>query len=122
MGIASERISVTTTGADAAATGSDTSTYALVGWLQDIYLDYHASAPATTDVTISFATRGGNILVVTNNATDGRYPVRDTPYFSDGSLMTDALVEVCLNDKITISVAGCNALTGAVVAYIQYRT
>jgi len=122
MGIATETIKVTTTGSAASATGSTTTGTALVGWVQDIYIDYHASAPDTTDVTISFANRGGNILVVSNNKTDGRYPVRDTPIFSDGTAMTDALVEVCLGDQITVAVAGCDALTNAVVVYIKYRT
>ena len=121
MGIGTETIKVTTTGSAGSATGSASSGAALVGWIEDVYIDYHASAPATTDVTLSFATRGGNILVVSDSKTDKRYPVRDTPYFSDGTAMTDALARVCVNDNLTVSVAGCDALTNAVVVYIKYQ-
>ena len=120
MGIGTETIKVTTTGNAASATGSSTTGRALVGWIEDVYIDYNASAPDTTDVTISFASRGGSILVVSNNKTDGRYSVRDTPYFSDGSAMTDAIAKICINDMLTVSVAGCDALTDAVVVYVKY--
>lgn len=110
-------IPVTTTGSAGSATGSATSEL-ILGYLVDVYLDYHASAPSTTDVTISFATRGGNILVVSNSATDALYHPRALPVDNAGTSIT-APTPFLLNDKVTVSVAGSDALTGAVTAYLR---
>ncbi len=66
--IITQTVKVTTTGGAGAATGSGTS-MPVQGFLLDLFIDYHASAPATTDVTISQGTFG-NIVVKSNNATD----------------------------------------------------
>ena len=72
--IAVEKVSITTTGAAGSAAGSGT-TIPINGFLLDVYLDYHASCPATADVTIADAVFG-NALVVSNNNTDGWYAPR----------------------------------------------
>jgi len=88
--------------------------------LLDVYLDYHGSAPATTDVTIAFGTRGGNLLVVTDNKTDGLYHPRAKPVDNANGAITNAHDKFGLNDGVTVSVAGADALTDCVVAYLRY--
>ena len=119
MEIVTERVAVTTTGVAGSATGSGTSS-AINGLLMNIYLDYHASAPATTDVTVAYATRGGNVLAVSDNATDGLYHPRAKPVDNANTAITDAHDKFALNDALTVSVAQSDALTDCVVAYIRY--
>lgn len=117
--IATEVVSVTTTGEDGSGTGSGTGN-TLVGFLLDIYLDYHASAPETTDVTVAYADRGGNLLAVANSSTDALYTPRATAVTNAAAAITNSHDRFPLNGRLTVSVAGCNALTGAVTAYIRY--
>ena len=122
MAIVTERVAVTTVGEDASATGSTTSN-AMQGYLLDIYLDFHADAPAeTTDVTVAFATRGGNVLAVTNSATDALIAPRQKPVDNANSAITNAHDRFALNDALTVTVAQSDALTDCVVAYIRYET
>ena len=117
--ICTVKVKVTTTGDDAAAVGSP-QTEALHGFLLDVFLDYHASAPNTTDVTLAYTERGGNILAVANNATDGLYAPRQKPVDNANSAITNAHDRFPLNQPLTISVAGSDALTACVTAHIRY--
>ena len=117
--ICQEVIKVTTTGSAGSATG-DTTGNALKGFLLDIYLDYHDSAPNTSDVTVSFAERGGNILVVENNATDGLYvPLKDT-VDSAGAAISSVYDHFALNGRIKVAIAQADALVDCVTAYVRY--
>lgn len=118
MKIHTEKVSVTTTGSDGSATGSSNST-TLVGFVQDVYLDYHASCPATADVTLAYADMSDSILVVTDNATDGRFAPRQKMVDNANAAITNSHDKFAVNGKITVSVAGANALTNCVVAYIR---
>lgn len=111
---------VTTTGSAGAATGTATISVPAWGYLEWIYLDYHASAPATTDVTIAHAATppGGNILVRSNSATDGLFYVRGSASSSAAAAITDSNVRVPVGGSISVSVADCDALTGAVTVYL----
>ncbi len=116
--ISTVKIKVTTTGGDGAATGS-AQTEALNGFLLDVFLDYHASAPGSTDVTIAYTERGGNLVVVSNNATDGLYAPRQTEHDAAAASL-GAGAYYPLNQPLTISVAQANALTACVTAHIRY--
>lgn len=118
--IVTAKVAVTTTGSAGSATGSGDSEL-LHGHLLDVYLDYNGSAPATTDVTIAYKTRGGNVLVVSNNNTDGMYHPRAKPVDSANAAITNAHDRFALNDKLTVSVAQADALTACVTAYIRYE-
>jgi hypothetical protein len=118
MEIVTTRIAVTTTGSVGSATGSTTSDV-LRGYLLDVHLDFHASAPATTDTTLAYATRGGNILVVTNSATDALLQPLKQSCDAAAAAITGVYNSYVLDDKVTVSLAGCDALTNAVVATIR---
>jgi len=117
--ICTVKVKVTTAGEAASAVGS-AQTEALQGFLLDVFLDYHASAPNTTDVTIAYTERGGNILAVANSATDGLYAPRQKPVDNANSAITNAHDRFPLNQPLTISVAGSDALTACVTAHIRY--
>lgn len=117
--IVTEVVSITTTGSAGSATGSGTAP-GMNGILLSIFLDYHASAPATTDVTIAYQNKGGNILVASNSATDTLYfPVKQN-CDNTGAAVTGVYAQFPLGDGLSISVAQCDALTAAVTAYIKY--
>ncbi len=117
--IAYQKVAITTTGGAGAATGSGTS-IPIQGFLLDVYLDYHASAPATTDVTISQEIFG-NILVKSNNATDAwLMPRKQSVDPAGGDTGSYELIPV--NGALTISVAQADALTDCLVATIRWLT
>lgn len=118
--IAQETVLVTTTGSAASATGSGTSA-ALTGFLLDIFLDYHASAPATTDVTIAYdEPDNGNITVYSNSATDVLLMPRKNAVDVAGAAISGVYDLYPLNGRVTVSVAGSDALTNCVTARIRY--
>lgn len=118
MEINAEKISITTTGSDGSATGSG-KTPAMLGFLLDVLLDFHASAPATTDVTIT--DRDGNtILAVTNSATDALIAPRQKLVDNANSAITNSFDRFPLNGQLSVAVAGCNALDPAVTVKVRY--
>lgn len=118
MEIASKVVTITTAGAAGSATGSEDSDM-ISGYIENIYIDYDAAAPATTDVTIAFKS-GGNILVVSNNATDGRYYPLVNAHDAAGAAISGVYEPAAINEPVTVSVAGCDALTDAVEVTITY--
>lgn len=120
MSVVSETLRITTTGGAGVATGSATSK-AFNGFLLDIYLNFHASAPATTDTTVAYDEPDfGNLLVVTNSVTDALIAPRVKPVDNANVAVTNAHDRFPLNGNITISLAQCDALTDALVATIRY--
>lgn len=119
--ICTEVVKVTTTGEAGSATGSANSGV-IQGKIIDVYLDFHASAPgATTDTTIAYADRGGNILAVANSATDALIAPRQSLVTNANAAITNSHDRFAVNGKLSVSVAGCDALTDAVTAYIRYE-
>lgn len=114
-----EIVYVTTAGVAGSATGSSTS-HELDGYLESIYFDFHASCPATADTTVAFATRGGNIIVLTNTATDVLHAPVKQACDATGTAIPGAYVNHVLNQPLTVSVAQADALTNCVTVYIRY--
>ena len=115
-------VSVTTTGGAGVATGSASTSFPIIGEIMAIYLDFHASAPATTDTTIATTNAPVfNILVVTNSVTDAIKAPRLGAVDSSNAAITNSFVPFVVADTITVSLAQCDALTGAVRATIWYR-
>lgn len=111
---------VTTTGSAGAATGS--ATLALPqGWIEWIYFDFHASTPATTDTTIAYADTppGGNILVITNSATDVLKFPRAGCVTAANAAITDSHTRFPAGEPVTISLAESDALATAVTVYVH---
>lgn len=114
-------IPVTTTGADGSATGSATSER-YRGIIEAISVDYAATAPNTTDVTITLdgaiAQTIGNLA---NSATDATfYPAKQ---LTDNTGAGVSVYGLFFADwqTITVSVDDSNALTNCVVVTISMR-
>lgn len=115
-----ESLALTTAGDAGLATASGS--IVIEGDVEWVYLDYHASAPATTDVTLAYSSTppGGNILVVSNSATDALKFPRATCVDNANSAITNSHTRFPVWGPISISVAQCDALTAAVTVYIGY--
>ena len=112
-------IAVTTTGSAGSATGTGTaSSLAYNGRLHKVVIDYHASAPATTDVNIIDG--AGNVLwTKSNNSTDGTfYPVALQDDGSGTPLTANYEKPAIAGAKLNVSVAGADALAPCVTVTI----
>lgn len=113
------RLPVTTTGADGSGAGEATSAPVSCALL-NIYVKYHASAPNTTDVTITEV--GGaerTLLTLTNVNTSGNKPVRIPEVDVTGTALASSSPFYLPGVAIKVAVAGCNALTDAVVVFFD---
>ena len=108
-------ITVTTTGAGGAATGSSATTEYIEGYLEDLYINYHASAPGTTDIIVKQTDRTENLYAKTNSATDVHVAPRMKAVDNAAAAITDSHARFPINGTITVSLAESDALTGAVV-------
>ena len=114
-------LKVTTTGGAGVATGSAASPFPVRGYVMGVFLNFHASAPATTDTTLR--TKGNsapsrNLLVVTNSATDAFIATADKPVDNANVAITNAHRGQVVDDYLEIALAQCDALTDAVVAHV----
>lgn len=116
MPIVTYTITVDTTGSAGSATGTATSEL-IMGELIDIYLNYHGNAPNTTDTTISMA--NGNILVSSNSATDALVAPRLKCVDNAGAAITNSYERFLINGTVSITLAQCDALSGALVATLR---
>lgn len=117
--IVTEKVTVTTTGSAGSATGEGYSAV-MNGFLLDIYYDFHTSAPNTTDTTVSFDERGGNIDVIANSCTDALRAPRQALVDNAGAAISGLYGLFPLAGRVKIALAGCDALTGALTAYVRY--
>lgn len=112
-------VPITTTGADGAATG-EVETIPIQGFLLDIYINYDAAAPATTDLTITDPTFGA-ILTKSNSNTDAwTAPRKDTVDLSAAATGNYDLIP--LNSALTLSVAQADALDPCVTVTLRWLT
>lgn len=112
----------TTTGSAGSATGTAVSDTPVFGYVVGVSLNFHASAPGTTDTTLRTKGDAGpsyDILVVSNTATDAAGIVPHAkPVDSANAAITNAHAPFPVDDFLELSVAGSDALTDAVVAHV----
>jgi hypothetical protein len=127
MAVKEMKISVTTTGSAGSATGTGQADAIFRGKLLGFRVKYHASAPATTDTTITSTLPSGYVahplLTLTNINTDIPYrPVMSSVYDSSNTEATDFFAPIPLTGhNITVSVAGSDALADAVIVWAVYE-
>jgi hypothetical protein len=122
MAIERHVIKVSTTGSDASATGSLVVALPYCELLA-AYLNFHASAPASTDTTLSSPGDpvGLTLLTVTNSATDAWYYPTHQLDDSSGSAITGAYIPAVIHGNLLVELAGSDALTDALTLTIFVR-
>ena len=122
MPIEKHTIKVSTTGSSGSATGSLVPALPYCELLA-ARLDFHASAPGTTDTTLS--SPGGpvsvTLLTITNSATDAWYYPTHQLDDSSGSAITGAYIPAVIHGNLLTELAGCDALTDALTMTIFVR-
>jgi hypothetical protein len=113
--IVSDQVTIVTTGAAGAATGTGATDSLIKGHLYAIHLNYATGISTTTDVTISQADPAANVLIKANSATDAwYYPVVTQTVESGNSAGTYQRMPII--DQLDISVAQSTAsATGLIV-------
>lgn len=110
------QLAVDTTGDAGDATGEETTDTTVYALLSNIKIDYNASAPATTDVTISEdGGLGRTLLTISNNNTDGVYNPGEKFHDSTGTQLTIPRLPLLVDVKLKVAVGGCDELTNAVI-------
>ena len=122
MAIEKHIIKVSTTGSDASATGSLVTALPYCELLA-VRMDFHASAPGTTDTPLS--SPGGpvavTLLTVSNSVTDAWYYPTHQLDDSSGSAITGAYIPAVIHGNLLTELAGSDALTDALVMTIFVR-
>ena len=122
MAIERHIVKVSTTGSDASATGSLVVALPYCELLAG-YFDFHASAPASTDTTLSSPGDPVSVtlLTITNSATDAWvYPSIQLDD-NTASAVTGAYVPALIHGNLLVELAGCDALTDALTLTIFVR-
>lgn len=125
--IRKHRVTLTTTGSAGSAVATSTLTVGRPGFVRAIKVDYHASAPATTDLVIKADSSSGVALFTkSNNATD----IAATPVAMPGMDENGAATAATdvgsggfpFGTGLYFDVAQSDALTGAVVVDVWIET
>jgi hypothetical protein len=121
------KIEVVTTGSDGSAEGDTDSDIVIRGELVGFRVNYHASAPATTDTVITAVLPTGyptqTLLTLTNTNTDIPYrPVQEPVYTTANALSDpDQYDKIPLMSKVNVDVSGTNALDPCVTVWVIYK-
>jgi hypothetical protein len=124
-----ETVKVTTTGSAGSATGAADTTHPIAGKILKIRFDFHASAPATTDTTVTereTAADWETICTETSSKTDvTRYPRRAVEDNAEATVTYDGTNEIyepyVICGYMRVAVAQGDALTDCVVVDIFYE-
>ena len=123
MAIEFKELKVSTVGSAGSATGSSVLSVPLSELLA-VYLDFHSSAPSSTDTTVTLIGNPASLVVLTesNSATDvWRYP-KTQDHDNVGSAITGSYSAPVIHGRhIQIDLAQCNGLTNALVATLMIR-
>jgi len=122
MAIERHIIKVSTTGSDASATGSLVVALPYCELLAG-YFNYHASAPGTTDTTVSSPGDPVSVtlLTITNSVADAWYYPGIQMDGNTGSAITGAYVPALIHGNLLVELAGSDALTDALILTIFVR-
>ncbi len=122
MTIQKHELKISTTGSAGTATGSAVLALPL-SELVAIYLDYHASAPSTTDLTLTSPGNPASLTVLTlsNNATDGWYYPRVQDHDNTGSAVTGSYSDPPIHGNLQADLAQADALTDCLVITVYVR-
>lgn len=115
-------VAVNTTGSAGSATGTGTATDFIHGYFLDAYIDYHASAPATTVVTIAQTGHADKVLTAPASATDVRIAPRQSLATRAGAAITNSHDLIPVNGTLTVAVSASDALTAAATVTMRVLT
>lgn len=122
MTVEKHELAVSTVGVAGSATGSGIVSVPL-SELVAVHADYHASAPATTDLTIKSPGDPASvtILTLTNGNTDGWYYPKVQKHDNVGAAITGDYADPPVHGNLLAELAQCDPLSNAVVLTFYLR-
>jgi len=125
--IRKHRVTLTSAGVAGSAVATATLTLGRPGFVRAIAVDYHASAPATTDLLIKADSAAGvTLFTATNTATDIAAKPVGMPGVDEGNAATAATDLGSggwpFGTGLVVSVAQSDALTGVAVVDLWLET
>lgn len=125
MAVEVRKVAVTTTGSAGAAEGEAYSASPINGEVYAVRVDWHASAPATSDIDVVIEgddNRPEVVLYAKDSAVTDIwvYPqVQATD--TAGAAITGAYQRLIVNGRVKVNVVQCDALAVAVTVYVFVR-
>lgn len=124
MTIRTVKVPVTTTGSDGEATGTGYSARPLNGKVRQVYVDWGATAPASSDIDVVGENDDDHPEVVLydkdNSATDvWVYPKVQSTDVAGSAITGEYQFKALSGQRIKVAVGGCNALDPAVTVYVS---
>ena len=122
MSVEKHELKVSTTGSAGAASGSSVLAVPL-SELVAVHVDYHASVPATTDLTLKSPGNPASVtlLTLTNVNSDGWYYPKVQKHDNAGAAITGDYADPVVHGNLSCDLAQCDALTNAVVLTVYLR-
>lgn len=112
-------LKVNTTGGAGVSAGTATSE-PITGFIEDVFIDYDAAAPATTDLNIKEnGSLGRTLFTFTNNKTDKTFSPRVLKQDATGADITGVYGRIFLAGvTLTVTLAQCDDLSPAVAVHV----
>ena len=123
MALEKHELKIATTGGAGVATGSGILSLPICELLA-IYLNYHASAPATTDVTVTSTGDPSSVTLLTrsNSAADGWFYPKVQDHDNVAASIAGSYSHPTIHaGALTISVAQADALTDCLIATVYVK-
>jgi hypothetical protein len=113
------QVSITTVGSAGSAEGTGY-LYGIQGFLLDFHLNYHASCPATADVTINHPTFGD--ILANNNSKNDVWLMPRKQTCDPAAANTGMYELIPVNDTLGVRISGADALTACLVVTVRWIT
>lgn len=116
------KIPVTTTGSNGAASGDGYSDRPINGEVRAVVVDWHASAPNTSDITVVVEADGNHPSITLYSKTNANTDVTVYPKVQNTDINGGAIAaqyqHIVAAGRVKVSVADCDALPSAVTVYL----
>ncbi len=106
-----EQVTIITTGAPGAATGTGTTDGYIRGHVYAIHLDYAASLTTTTDVTVSLASPAKTVMYKLNSVTDAWYYPEAQATGGDGAAISGAYDRMPISGRLVVNIGSSTGTT-----------
>lgn len=123
MSVQLAKIAVTTTGSAGSASGTAYSTSPVFGEVYAVRVDWHASAPGTSDIDVTIESDDSRPAVTLYDKDDANTDIWVYPQVQATDVAGAAITGVyqrllSVGGRVKVVVGGCDALTNAVIVYV----
>lgn len=121
----SVKVSVTTTGNAGAATGTGYSAGPISGEIVAVIVDWHTSAPNTSDITVTLEADDNHPAITLYSKTNANTDVSIYPHVqatdTAGAAIAGWYQHIVGTGRVKVVVGDCDALAAAVTVNVYYK-